>query len=79
MWTYIVTVVVSVRDRWRKVTANPDGGYASEAVLVTALLVLGAIVVITIIVAKVTAKANEIDLGIDGGIDLGTLMRSVVP
>ncbi len=75
MWTYIVIVVTGVKDRWRKVNANPEGGYASEAVLVTALLVLGAIVVITIIVAKVTAKANDIDLGID----LGMLMRSVVP
>jgi hypothetical protein len=75
MWTYIVIVVTGVKERWRKVTANPEDGYASEAVLVTALLVLGAIVVITIIVAKVTAKANDIDLGID----LGMLTRSVVP
>ena len=71
MWTHIVIIAASavagVRERWRKVTAHPDGGYASEAVLVTALLVLGAIVVITIIVTKVTAKANDIDLGIGSG------------
>jgi hypothetical protein len=56
MWTYL-------RATLKKLTANPDGGYASEAVLVTALLIVCALVVIGIIVAKVTSKANTIDLG----------------
>jgi hypothetical protein len=42
---------------------QPDAGYASEAVLVTALLIVAALVVIGILVAKITNKANSIDLG----------------
>ncbi|MEV8320445.1 hypothetical protein AB0Q95_40485 [Streptomyces sp. NPDC059900] len=40
-----------------------DAGYSTETVLVTALLAVMGIAVIGIIVAKVTAKANGIDLG----------------
>jgi hypothetical protein len=57
MWTHL-------RATLKKFTADPDGGYASEAVLVTALLIVCALVVIGIIVAKVTSKANTIDLGL---------------
>ena len=39
-----------------------EGGYSTEAVVVTAALVLLAIAVIAIIVAKVTEKANGITL-----------------
>ena len=42
---------------------RPDGGYTNETVVVTALLVGAAILVIGIIIAKVTTKANNIDLG----------------
>ncbi|MGH3761034.1 hypothetical protein [Actinophytocola sp.] len=71
MWTYIAIFVDELKSRWKAMNNDPEAGYASEAVLVTALLVLGAIVVIAIIVAKVTNKANEIDLG--------WLAQSVVP
>lgn len=79
MWAYIVIYVDELKSRskarWKAqrkaMNDEPDAGYASEAVLVTALLVLGAIVVIAIIVAKVTSKANEIDLG--------WMMQSVAP
>lgn len=40
-----------------------DAGYSTEAVIVTALLAVMGLAVIGIIVAKVTAKANGIDLG----------------
>ncbi|MFE6158805.1 hypothetical protein ACFQ7F_07795 [Streptomyces sp. NPDC056486] len=40
-----------------------DAGYSTETVLVTALLAVMGLAVIGIIVAKVTAKANGIDLG----------------
>ncbi|TQS42811.1 hypothetical protein [Cryptosporangium phraense] len=40
-----------------------DGGYSTETVLVTALLVALAIAVLGIIAAKVLAKANSINLG----------------
>ncbi|WP_431953437.1 hypothetical protein [Actinacidiphila sp. bgisy167] len=40
-----------------------DGGYSTETVIVTALLALLALAVVGIIAAKVTSKANGIDLG----------------
>lgn len=43
--------------------AREDAGYTTEAVIVIALMVAAAIAVVGIIVAKVTAKANSIDLG----------------
>jgi hypothetical protein len=53
------------RDRLARLRDNPrsDGGYTTETVIVTALLAILAIAVVGIIVAKVTAKANGIDLG----------------
>ena len=50
MWTHVLVIIAGLEERWRKANRNPEAGYASEAVLVTALLVVGAIVVITIIV-----------------------------
>ncbi len=68
MWARIAALLdhlrTDLRLTWRRLNENPDGGYASEAVLVTALLILGAIIVIGIIVAKVTSKANQIDLAL---------------
>jgi hypothetical protein len=63
MWTHTTALINALRASWKKLTSNPDAGYASEAVLVTALLILCALVVIGIITAKVTSKANDIDLG----------------
>lgn len=63
MWARTTALVNDLRSRWNKLNEPSDAGYASEAVLVTALLILGAIVVITIIVTKITSKANDIDLG----------------
>lgn len=40
-----------------------DAGYSTETVIVTALLSIMGLTVIGIIVAKVTARANGIDLG----------------
>ncbi|MDH6223658.1 hypothetical protein [Streptomyces sp. MJP52] len=55
----------TARDRLAHLRDNPrgDGGYTTETVIVTALLAILAIAVVGIIVAKVTAKANGIDLG----------------
>jgi hypothetical protein len=64
MWERTTTLLNDLRTTWRDLNNNPDAGYASEAVLVTALLILGAIIVIGIIVAKVTSKANQIDLAL---------------
>jgi hypothetical protein len=59
LWTFLWT---EVRTRWNALQRDPDAGYSTETVIVTALLVVAAIVVIGIIVAKVTAKANGIVL-----------------
>jgi hypothetical protein len=56
-------LAAELRHRWRAVRDTKDGGYSTEAVLVTALLVTLAIVVIAIIALKVTSKANSINLG----------------
>lgn len=40
-----------------------DAGYTTETILVTALLTILALTVLGIIIAKVTGKANSIDLG----------------
>jgi hypothetical protein len=47
----------------RDLREHPDAGYTTETVLVTALLVVLALAVIAILVAKVTSKANGINLG----------------
>lgn len=56
-------LTAEIRHRVKAVRDTKDGGYSTEAVLVTALLVLAAILVIGIIVGKVTDKANGINLG----------------
>ncbi|GGO99169.1 hypothetical protein [Wenjunlia tyrosinilytica] len=43
--------------------ARSDAGYTTETIVVTALLAILGLTVVGIIVAKVTAKANGIDLG----------------
>jgi hypothetical protein len=58
-WTAVWTVL---KARWELVRREPEAGYSTETVLVTALLVVAALAIIAIIVAKVTAKANGINL-----------------
>lgn len=43
--------------------ARGDAGYTTETIVVTALLAVLGLTVVGIIVAKVTARANGIDLG----------------
>jgi hypothetical protein len=59
----ITYLAAELRHRWRTVRETKDGGYSTETVLVTALLVAGAILVIGIVIVKLTAKANSINLG----------------
>ncbi len=56
-------LTAEIRHRWKIVRETKDGGYSTEAVLVTALLVVLALAVIAVIATKVTGKANEINLG----------------
>jgi hypothetical protein len=63
MSALVTYLAAELRHRWQVVRDTKDGGYSTEAVLVTAVLVTLAIVVLGIIAVKVTGKANSIDLG----------------
>ncbi len=52
-----------IRTRWQMLRAEPEAGYSTETVVVTALLVALAIAVLAIIAVKVTASANNINTG----------------
>jgi len=56
------TLWAIIRARVDMLRREPEAGYSTETVLVTALLVVAAIAVLAIIVAKVTSKANSIDM-----------------
>jgi hypothetical protein len=58
-------LLTEIRYRWRMVKATKDAGYTTETVIAIALLAVLAIAVLAIIAAKITAKANSINL--DGG------------
>ena len=51
------------RTRRRALRAEPDAGYSTEAVIVTALLAALALTAVGIIVAKVVSSANNINTG----------------
>ncbi len=54
-----------IRHRWQILThGGKDAGYTTETVIAIALLAALAIAVLAIVAAKITAKANSIDLGI---------------
>ncbi|GAB3474244.1 MULTISPECIES: hypothetical protein [Amycolatopsis] len=61
MFTEVQILIARLRAELERLH-DDDGGYSTEAVVVTAALVLMAIAVIAIIVAKVTEKANGINL-----------------
>jgi hypothetical protein len=58
--SYLAT---ELRERWHTVRDTKDGGYSTEAVVVTAVLATGALIVFGIIIAKLVSKANGINLG----------------
>ena len=60
---HLLAAAGQLRRRLAEASRAGDAGYTTETVLVTGLLVVLAITVIAIIVAKVTAAANAIDLG----------------
>jgi hypothetical protein len=62
MRTYWAALRIALRARFALLRRNPEAGYTTEAVLVTALLVVAAIAIVAIIVGKVMAKANGINL-----------------
>ncbi|MEV5942784.1 hypothetical protein [Streptomyces sp. NPDC051994] len=65
MHVHVRSITARTRAWARRVTQgmSQDGGYSTEAVIVTALLVLMGIAVVGVIASKVLAKAQGIDLG----------------
>ena len=49
-----------LHSRWEALRADPEGGYTTETVIVTALLAALALTAVGIIVAKVVSAANNI-------------------
>lgn len=64
MRTYWDLLSAGLRARIAELRHNPDAGYTTETVVITALLVVAALTVVTIIVGKVVTKANSINLGL---------------
>ena len=62
MHPYLVTLWTTLKARWDGLRRDPEAGYSTETVLVTALLVVAALAVLAIIASKVIAKANSIDM-----------------
>ncbi len=60
LFAYLTT---QLRSRWQRVRGTRDGGYSTETVLVTALLVALAILAIGYIATTVADKAQNLDLG----------------
>jgi hypothetical protein len=58
--TYLLDAVRTQRQRL--VRSFRDDGYSTETILVSALLVVMAIAVLTILATKIIAKANSINL-----------------
>ena len=52
--------------RWQALRADPEAGYTTETVIVTALLAALALTAVGIIVAKVVSAANNISTGSGG-------------
>jgi hypothetical protein len=63
MYLHFLTLWMRLRARVEVLRRNPEAGYSTETVLVTALLVVIALAVIAVLAGKLTAKANGIDLG----------------
>jgi hypothetical protein len=61
MFIEVQILIARIRTKLARLR-HDEGGYSTEAVVVTALLAALAIAVIAILVVKVMAKANEITL-----------------
>lgn len=59
----VAVVLARIAESRRRMREEPEAGYSTETVVVTALLVVLALVVLGIIAVKVTEKANGITLG----------------
>ncbi|GAA1020483.1 MULTISPECIES: hypothetical protein [Amycolatopsis] len=64
MLYYVRTLRELTRARIALLRADPERGEITTTVIVTALMAIAAIAIIAIIVAKLTEKANSINLGL---------------
>ncbi|WP_232237282.1 hypothetical protein [Actinoalloteichus fjordicus] len=64
MLTYLNLFTEGLRDRWQALHRDPDAGYSTETVVVTALLVALAIAVLAVLAIAVMNRATSIDLGV---------------
>jgi hypothetical protein len=62
MRDFIEILWVTLRARFEPLRHDPEAGYSTETVLVTALMVLAALAAIALITAAVTSKAGGIKL-----------------
>jgi hypothetical protein len=53
----------TLKDRLALLRDQKEAGYTAETVIVIALMVIAAIAIVTIIVTKITDKANSINMG----------------
>ena len=60
--TLLAAMTRTLRDRITVLRGRPDGGYSTEAVLITALLVGLGLTALAVISAKVLAKARGLNL-----------------
>jgi hypothetical protein len=61
--TILRHLLTLLHDRWQSLRADPEAGYSTEAVIVTALLAALALTAVGIIVAKVVSAAGNISTG----------------
>ena len=61
--TILRHLLTLLHDRWQSLRADPEAGYTTETVIVTALLAALALTAVGIIVAKVVTAANHISTG----------------
>lgn len=62
--SHLTSHLAALASGWlRQARKRADGGYSTETVLVTALLVMLAVAALAVLTSKVLAKVNSIDLG----------------
>jgi hypothetical protein len=63
IYRYLIRMFQQLRRRWQVLRAQPEAGYSTEAVVVTALLVAMGVAAVAIIATKVLSSANGISTG----------------
>lgn len=61
--TVLRQLIALLRSRFQALREEPEAGYSTEFVIVTALVAAGAITVVAIIIAKILSAAHGISTG----------------